>query len=217
MEMAQQKILPFTKVPNVFFDEWLMKLPLVHLRVLGLVIRRSFGWQRKKSGPMTITEICKATRRQRSVILKALADLRRYRILNATRLSRQEAFEYEIICRQGELQPLRKVEPPEKQVQLPFLVPALEAERATRNESKFSFGQCLSFARASRRDIEFKNEFFERRGQKHKTRLGITNPEGWATVAWQTGRYDQLIEEWTKDPGVLDSARFLREQDGMRG
>jgi hypothetical protein len=117
-ESAQQE-LPFTKVPNIFLDEWVNILGLVEIRIVAAILRRTFGWHRKDSGPLSVTELSEITRRSRPLVVKALARLRGFGIVNGSRLSRQEPLAYGLIM-QPEFKALKEVPPPAKQTVLPY-------------------------------------------------------------------------------------------------
>jgi hypothetical protein len=111
--------LPYTKVPNVFLDEWVNFLGLVEIRIVAAIIRRSFGWHRRQTGRLSVTELCKITRRSRPMVVNALGRLRGYGIVTASRISRQEAHTYGLIMR-PEFEKIKEAPPPELQTVLPY-------------------------------------------------------------------------------------------------
>lgn len=111
--------LPYTKTPNIFFDEWVNFLNLVEIRIVAAFIRRTFGWHRRRTGPLSVTELCKITRRTRPPVIQALNRLRGYGIINPSRISRHEAHSYELIMR-PEFQALKEAPPPELQMPLRY-------------------------------------------------------------------------------------------------
>jgi phage replication O-like protein O len=60
----------FTQAPNELFDEWLPKLKLVELRVIMVLIRKTFGWHKIRDR-ISLTQLEKATGSHRSDILTA--------------------------------------------------------------------------------------------------------------------------------------------------
>jgi hypothetical protein len=114
-----QQELPFTKVPNIFLDEWVNILGLVEIRVVAAILRRTFGWKRKESGPLSVTELGQITRRSRPLVVKALTRLRARGIITSSRLSRQEPLAYGLLMR-SEFQPLKEAPPPARQKPLPY-------------------------------------------------------------------------------------------------
>jgi hypothetical protein len=115
----RQQELPFTKVPNIFLDEWVNILGLVEIRIVAAILRRTFGWHRKNSGPLSVTELSQITRRSRPLVVKALARLRGFGIVTGGRLSRQEPLAYGLIMR-PEFRALKEAPPPAKQKALPY-------------------------------------------------------------------------------------------------
>lgn len=128
-----QQDLPYTKVPNIFLDEWVNSLGLVEIRIVAAIMRRTFGWHRSTSGPLSISELSMITKRSRPLVVKALARLMEYGIVDRSRLSRQESFGYGLIMR-AEFNELREVPPPAKQKALPYDV--LEFQTAILEECK---------------------------------------------------------------------------------
>jgi|GEM_PF-6482694 len=64
----------YTQTPNALFDEWLPKLKLVELRVLMVILRKTFGWHKIRDR-ISLTQLEKLTGSQRSDILKAAKKL----------------------------------------------------------------------------------------------------------------------------------------------
>lgn len=61
----------FTQTPNILFDEWLPQLKLVELRVLMVILRKTFGWQKIKDR-ISLRQLEKLTGSQRRDIIKAV-------------------------------------------------------------------------------------------------------------------------------------------------
>ena len=123
-----QRELPFTKVPNIFFQHWVNNLGLVEIRVVAAIIYRTFGdrfwdaggWRsREKTSPMSVVELSAIVKRSKPLVMKALANLKGYGIVAGSRISRQEAYAYGLIMR-PEFNALKEVPPPEKQKALPY-------------------------------------------------------------------------------------------------
>lgn len=70
----------YTQTPNEIFDEWLPHLKLVEIRVLMVVLRKTFGWH-KTHDRISLTQLEKLTGSRRGDILKAVEKLEKMTLL----------------------------------------------------------------------------------------------------------------------------------------
>jgi hypothetical protein len=88
----------YTNAPNALFDEWLPRLKLVELRVLMVVIRKTFGWHKIRDR-ISLTQLEKFTGSQRGDIIKAAKALEELGLLRKDVTGRngdQESY-YELV------------------------------------------------------------------------------------------------------------------------
>lgn len=66
----------FTQTPNELFDEWLSILSHVELKVLMVIMRKTFGWHKIRDR-ISLTQLEKITGSKRSAIIKAAKNLQK--------------------------------------------------------------------------------------------------------------------------------------------
>lgn len=64
----------FTQAPNELFDEWLTKLSHVQLKVLMVIMRKTFGWHKIRDR-ISLSQLQKITGSQKTPIIKATKKL----------------------------------------------------------------------------------------------------------------------------------------------
>lgn len=64
----------YTQAPNQLFDDWLPKLNFVQLKVLMVILRKTFGWHKVRDR-ISISQLEELTGAQRQAIIKAAKDL----------------------------------------------------------------------------------------------------------------------------------------------
>ncbi len=64
----------FTQTPNILMDDWLPHLSHVELKVLMVIMRKTFGWQKVRDR-ISLSQLEKFTGSLRKAILKAVNDL----------------------------------------------------------------------------------------------------------------------------------------------
>lgn len=88
----------FTQIPNVVFDEWLPQLGLVELRVLMVLMRKTFGWHKLRDR-ISLSQLMQATGSNRTRVSEAVQSLQKKGIINKIvtgRCGEQSTF-YELI------------------------------------------------------------------------------------------------------------------------
>lgn len=66
----------FTQAPNALFDEWLPKLSHVELKVLMVIMRKTFGWHKIRDR-ISLSQLEKYTGTDRTKIIKAAKNLQK--------------------------------------------------------------------------------------------------------------------------------------------
>jgi hypothetical protein len=94
---SDQLGLPFTEVPHLVLEDWLMNLALVEIRIVGVVLRLTVGWHRERTKPLPLSFLCCITKHSKPIVLEALSRLAEYGVLNRSRLSRRQPFCYSLI------------------------------------------------------------------------------------------------------------------------
>jgi len=92
----------FTQTPNELFDEWLPKLKLVELRVLMVIVRKTFGWHKARDR-ISLSQLEKATGSRHDDIKKATDKLEKLGLLRKEvegSSGLQQTF-YELIVDEG--------------------------------------------------------------------------------------------------------------------
>lgn len=91
----------FTQAPNALFDEWLPLLKLVELRVLMVILRKTFGWHKIRDR-ISLSQLEKCTGSQRRDIIKATDKLQKLGLITKEvvgEMGDQDTF-YELVVQE---------------------------------------------------------------------------------------------------------------------
>ncbi|HEY5236135.1 MAG TPA: replication protein, partial [Rhabdochlamydiaceae bacterium] len=88
----------YTQAPNELFDEWLPKLSFVELKVLMVIVRKTFGWHKVRDR-ISLSQLEKFTGAQRQAILSATKSLQNLGLINKIKVgeSGTEQTFYELV------------------------------------------------------------------------------------------------------------------------
>ncbi len=88
----------FTKTPNDLFDHWLPHLGEAELKVLLVVMRKTFGWQKIRD-QISISQLAKITGMERETVIKAARSLQKKGVIKRDvvgKIGKQETY-YELV------------------------------------------------------------------------------------------------------------------------
>lgn len=91
----------FTQAPNVLFDEWLPLLTHVELKVLMVIMRKTFGWHKIRD-QISLSQLEKYTGSKRSNIITAAENLQKLGLILKQVIGKQGEQEtyYELIIKE---------------------------------------------------------------------------------------------------------------------
>ncbi|HOV12655.1 MAG TPA: replication protein [Spirochaetota bacterium] len=97
MALIENNILHFTKIPNNFIDEWLLKLSGTATKVFLVILRKTIGWH-KESDVISISQIEKYSGLSENSVLAGLKELKLFNLIETTKEGRGKAtrIEYKI-------------------------------------------------------------------------------------------------------------------------
>jgi len=97
MALIENNILHFTKIPNTFIDEWLLKLSGTATKVFLVILRKTIGWH-KESDVISISQIEKHSGLSENSVLTGLKELKLFNLIETTKEGRGKAtrIEYKI-------------------------------------------------------------------------------------------------------------------------
>ena len=97
MALIENNILHFTKIPNNFIDEWLLKLSGTATKVFLVILRKTIGWH-KESDVISISQIEKHSGLSGNSVLAGLKELKLFNLIETTKEGRGKAtrIEYKI-------------------------------------------------------------------------------------------------------------------------
>ena len=97
MALNDSNILHFTKIPNNFIDEWLLKLSGTATKVFLVILRKTIGWH-KESDVISISQIEKNSGLSENSVLSGLKELKHHNLLETKKEGRGKAtrIEYKI-------------------------------------------------------------------------------------------------------------------------
>lgn len=88
----------FTQTPNVLFDDWLPKLSFVELKVLMVIMRKTFGWHKVRD-QISLSQLENLTGARREAIIKATKSLEKNGLIVKTKVGKKgsENTYYELV------------------------------------------------------------------------------------------------------------------------
>src|SRR5271163_1503511 len=91
----------YTMAPNCIFEEWLPKLKLVELRVLMVIVRKTFGWHKIRDR-ISLSQLENLTGSQPSDIIKAVNSLQKLGLIEKTTCGKngEQKTYYELVIHQ---------------------------------------------------------------------------------------------------------------------
>ena len=97
MALNDSNILHFTKIPNNFIDEWLLKLSGTATKVFLVILRKTIGWH-KESDVISISQIEKNSGLSENSVLSGLKELKKHSLLETKKEGRGKGtrIEYKI-------------------------------------------------------------------------------------------------------------------------
>lgn len=96
--MFQVPVPNFTQTPNILFDEWLPKLGMAELKVLMVIMRKTFGWHKVKDR-ISLSQLQKITGLERKHVSNGIKGLVAKKLITKVVIGRpgfQETY-YELI------------------------------------------------------------------------------------------------------------------------
>lgn len=160
MALKEETVLHFTKIPNDFIDEWLLKLSGTATKVFLVILRKTVGWH-KESDIISISQIEKSTGLSENSVLSGLKELKLYNLLETRKEGRGKATRIEYKIRftfpENAYQTKPETDSPKKNTSNLEVLPPLNASK---NEVKRS-NNTANFE--DTKDIEFQKKEEERR------------------------------------------------------